>query len=73
MIRHVHTLLGLLAVDTWWPLLCAWEAPVRGRKGSFPHLRKFVEDVRNFGLVGVIVHEYDDAFAGQDHRAEGRP
>ena len=73
VVRHVHPLLRLRAIDPRRPLLRAWETAICGRKGGFPHLGELVEDVGDFGLVGVVVHEDDDALASQDHGAEGGP
>ena len=73
MVSHVHPLLSLLALQAWWSLLRARETPICRRKRRFPHLRELVEDVGDGSLVGVVVHEDDDALAGEDHCAEWWP
>ena len=36
-------------------MLRAGKTDIRGTEGRFPYLAEFVQDVGNFGLVGVII------------------
>ena len=60
-------------VQTRRALLGAWKGGICGTVWSLPHLAKFIEDVRDLGLVGLVVHEDDDAFPGKDHVTESGP
>ena len=67
MIQHVHPAFRLIPADARRPLHRARKTLVGGIEGRFPELGELVEDVGDFGLVGVVVEEDDDAPAGQDH------
>lgn len=67
VVGHVHSLLCVLAAEIRRSLLRARETPVRGAEGGLPHLAELVQDVRHLGLIGVVVHEDDNALLGDDH------
>ena len=74
VVGHVHeVVVGLLRVELGRALDGAGEIRVLGRKGRLPHVRELFQDVGHAVLVGVVVHEHDDAVVGQDHFAERRP
>lgn len=51
----------------------ARKASVRWVKGCFPHLGEFIHDVWYRGLVGLVIHEEENSFAGKDEFRENRP
>ena len=55
MISQIHPPLRVLGTQPWRPLLRAGETDVRGTKGCLPHLAEFVQDVGDFGLVGIVI------------------
>jgi hypothetical protein len=74
VVGHVHEILvGVVRVELGRPLDGAGESGVLGRKGRLPHVRELFQDVRHAVLVGVVVHEHDDAVVAEDHLAERRP
>ena len=74
VVGDVHeVLVGLLRIESRRALDGAGEVRVLGRKGRLPHVRELFEDVRDAVLVGVVVHEHDDAVVVEDHLAEGGP
>lgn len=73
MVHEVEPVLHSGVLDVGWPLHRAGEVWVNWREGCFGHLAEFVEDIGDLSLVGLVVHEDDDALAGEDHFGEGRP
>ena len=67
VVRHVHHAFRGLTSQIGRPLLGAREIPVGGTERCLPNLAEFVQDVWDFGLVGVVVHEYNYSFPHQDH------
>ena len=51
----------------------AGEVAVGGVEGRLPHLGELVEQPGERLLVGLVIHEHDDALAPHNHLLEGRP
>ena len=74
VVGDVHeVLVGLLRIESRRALDGAGEVHVLRREGRFPHVRELLHDVGHGVLVGVVVHEHDDAVVVEDHLAEGGP
>ena len=55
MISQIHPSFCVSGIQPWRPLLCTWKTDIRRTKGRFPYLAEFVQDVGNFGLVGIVI------------------
>jgi hypothetical protein len=74
VIGDVHEIvMSLLLLESWRALDRAREIRILRRKGSLPHVRELFQDIRHGVLVGVVVHEHNDAVVAEDHLAEGGP
>lgn len=74
VVGDVHeVVVGLLRIEARRALDGAGEVHVLRREGRFPHVRELLHDVGHGVLVGVVVHEHDDAVVVQDHLAERGP
>ena len=73
MVRHIHSAFRGLTTQIGWSLLGTRETSVGGTEWCFPHLAELVQDIWDFGLVGVIIHKYDGSFSPEYHFRQGRP
>lgn len=74
MVGHVHEVfVGLFGVKLRRPLDGAGESRVLRRERSFPDVCELFQDVGHGVLVGVVVHEHDDAVVVENHLAERGP
>ncbi len=73
MIRQIHPLLRIRLLQIRRSLLRARKTVIRRAKRRLPDLAELVQDVGHLGLVGVVVHEDDGAFLGQDQLRERGP
>jgi len=62
-----------LAFQRGWTIDGARETRIGLIERRFPHVSELVQDKVDFGLIGVIVHEYDDSFPRRNHRSKRRP
>lgn len=74
MVGDVHeVVVCFFGVETRRAFDGAREVGVLRRERRFPHVRELFHDVGHGVLVGVVVHEHDDAIVVEDHLAESRP
>lgn len=74
MVGDVHeVLMRFLGVKSRRALDGAREVHILRREGCLPHVRELLHDVGHGVLVGVVVHEHNDAVVVEDHLSEGGP
>lgn len=67
MVGYVHAFSGVGFVETRWSLDIAREVSIRWGKRGLPDVRELIQDVRDFVVVGLVVHEDHRPFTGQDN------
>lgn len=73
VVRNKHPVFCVLTTQIGRPLLGARKALVGGTERCLPYLAEFIQNVGDFSLVGVVVHEYDCSFSHQNHFRQCRP
>ena len=74
VVGDVHeVLVRFLGVESWRAFDGAREVHILRREGCFPHVCELFHDVWHGVLVGVVVHEHDNAVVVENHLAERRP